>query len=157
MALLRGTTALSLVSLLQLDMIKLMFSSSLFVSVSISLSLSKVYGACYCLFLTSSPHTSPFPLPDPIPQLATHPPATYNEFSYDKLFAVLYSHLLCLSTSCTEQDLWLFFTQQFTSSSLLPTRGALIPGWHSHAGHQETSGRLDRATNILNGKKQVLL
>lgn len=58
-----------------------------------------MYGACYCLFLTSSPHTSPFALPDPIPQLATHPPATLNEFSYDKLFAVVYSHLLCLSTS----------------------------------------------------------
>ncbi len=36
MALLRGTTALSPVSLLQLDTIKLMFTSSLFVSILLS-------------------------------------------------------------------------------------------------------------------------
>lgn len=92
-----------------------------------------MYGACYCLFLTSSPHTSPFSLPDPIPQLAIRPPASFNEFSNDKLITVVYSHLLCLSTS------WFWGGRLALCRSTVPPHwGGLVPGWLSHVGHQET-------------------
>lgn len=98
MALLRGTTALPLVPLLQLDTNMLTFVLLLSLSLCLSFLVRCMEPATAC-FLASPPHTSRFPLPDPIPLLATHPAAIFNEFSYDKLFTVVYSHLLCLSAS----------------------------------------------------------
>ena len=129
-----------------------MLSSSLSVSVSLLVRCMEPATAC---FLTSSPHTSPFPLPDPIPQLAIRPPASFNEFSNDKLITVVYSHLLCLSTS------WFWGGPLALCRSsvhlLLPTGVDSCQGGFHMTATRRPSGRLDRATNILCGKTQVLL
>lgn len=52
--------------------------------------------ACFWLDLHTL-HLSPWP--SSFLNLLSTPQATWNEFSYDELFAVVYSHLLCLSSS----------------------------------------------------------
>lgn len=132
MALLRGTTALSPVSLLQLDTIKLLFSTPFFVS--------QVYWACYCLFSTTTP----------FPSAQSHSSTRYSSglhlsFSYDKLFTVVYSHLLCLSTSWN-------WGGSFSSSP--PSHSHGVSPWElapcRGGKSQKTSGRLVLCDNIAN-------
>lgn len=70
-----------------------------------------------------------FPLPDPIPQLLTLPIATFNKFSYDKLFPIVHSRLLRHLPAGTEVDLLAHsFSLAKPRSSPIFTLGSGPPG-----------------------------
>lgn len=145
MALLRGTSALSLCpALIQHH------SGSAAPHLSlVCFALSWVSPACRCLFMTGSPHTSP--LPDPIPKPMTPPPSSFHQTNCWLSFPVI---CFCCLPAGPETDLRLSGAHLLLLLLLLRSGGGLVRGGGgSFTASQETSAK--NLTELLGSRVHV--